>query len=165
MPGVSAPLGTGSGGLTEHELFLSAELVAGPHPLKLLLVPPAWGLKPQEPRARFAFAIHFAIELPASLKVGKEVLWRGNFSFSWRICKGRFACFSSEPFVDAQMFLQDFVSFAVSDSSVQVLRPGWMGLGAVWSGKRCPCQWYRVWNEMVYKIPFKPNHSRILWAG
>lgn len=39
------------------------------------------------------------------------MLWAGNFLLSWRDWKGRFACFSSEPFVDAQMFLQDFVSF------------------------------------------------------
>lgn len=45
----------------------------------LLLVPPAWGLKPQEPRARLVFAIRFAIESLASLKVGKEVLQGGVF--------------------------------------------------------------------------------------
>lgn len=78
----------------------------------LLLVPPAWGLEPQEPRARLAFAIHFAIKSLVSLKVGKRVLRGGNFLLSWRVWKGQFACFSSEPLVDAQMFLQDFVSFA-----------------------------------------------------
>lgn len=62
-----------------------------------------WGLKPQEPRARLAFAIRFAIESLASLKVGKEVLQKGNFLLSWRAWKGGFACFSSEPLVDAQM--------------------------------------------------------------
>lgn len=59
------------------------------------------------------------------------MLWRSNFLFSWRVCKGRFACFSSEPFVDVQTFLEDFVSFAVSDSSVQVLKAR---LDGTWCG-------------------------------
>lgn len=53
----------------------------------MLLLPPVWGLKPQEPRARFEFAVHFAIE-SLSLKVGKEVLWGGDFFASLEDLEG-----------------------------------------------------------------------------
>ena len=45
----------------------------------------------------------------------------------------------------------------------QCSRPGWMGLWAAWSSRRCPCSLQGGWNEMVYKVPSNPNHSIILW--
>jgi len=41
----------------------------------------------------------------------------------------------------------------------QCSRPGWTGLWATWAGGRCPCPWQGGWNEMIFKVPFNPNHS------
>jgi len=40
-------------------------------------------------------------------------------------------------------------------------RPGWTGLWASWSSRRCACPWQRGWNSMIFKGPSNPNHSII----
>ena len=42
-------------------------------------------------------------------------------------------------------------------------RPGWMRLWATWSGGSCPCPWQGGWNEIIFKVPSKPNNSVFLW--
>jgi len=33
---------------------------------------------------------------------------------------------------------------------------------ATWSSGRCPCPWQGHWNEMISKVPPKPNHFMII---
>lgn len=42
-------------------------------------------------------------------------------------------------------------------------RPDCMELGASWSNRSCPCPWWEHWNKMIFNVPFKTNHSVILW--
>ena len=37
-------------------------------------------------------------------------------------------------------------------------------VGATWSSGRCPCLWQGGWNRMIFKGPFNPNHSVILYS-
>ena len=46
----------------------------------------------------------------------------------------------------------------------QCSRPGWMGLWTTWSSGRCPCPWQGGWNMLIFKVPFNPNHSMLLYA-
>lgn len=52
---------------------------------------------------------------------------------------------------------------AVDANPWKCSRSGRMGPWPAWSSGRHPCPWREDWNWMVPKVPFNPNHSRILW--
>lgn len=54
---------------------------------------------------------------------------------------------------------------AVDGLVLKCLRPGWVRFWATWPNTRRPCQWQGDWNQIIFKIPVKPNHSMISWPS